>query len=57
MEKNALLPVDRFLHTLKVVEREGAHLAYREVYRYLNFNEIEEYQQQASMVKIPVVAA
>jgi hypothetical protein len=28
MEKNALLPVDRFLHTLKVVEREGAHLAY-----------------------------
>jgi aconitate hydratase 2/2-methylisocitrate dehydratase len=28
-----------------------------EVYRYLNFNEIEEYQQQANTVKIPVVAA
>jgi aconitate hydratase 2/2-methylisocitrate dehydratase len=28
-----------------------------EVYRYLNFNEIEEYQQQANTVKIPVVEA
>ncbi|MCW8973422.1 MAG: bifunctional aconitate hydratase 2/2-methylisocitrate dehydratase [Gammaproteobacteria bacterium] len=28
-----------------------------DVYRYLNFNEIEEYQQQANTVKIPVVAA
>jgi aconitate hydratase 2/2-methylisocitrate dehydratase len=28
-----------------------------DVYRYLNFNEIEEFQQQASTIKIPVVAA
>ncbi|MFO7592920.1 MAG: bifunctional aconitate hydratase 2/2-methylisocitrate dehydratase [Pseudomonadota bacterium] len=28
-----------------------------EIYRYLNFNEIEEYQQQADTIKIPVVAA
>jgi len=28
-----------------------------EIYRYLNFNEIDEYQQQADTVKIPVVAA
>ena len=28
-----------------------------DVYRYLNFNEIDEYQQQANSIKIPVVAA
>jgi len=28
-----------------------------DIYRYLNFNEIEAYQEQASRIKIPVVAA
>jgi aconitate hydratase 2/2-methylisocitrate dehydratase len=28
-----------------------------EIYRYLNFNEIEEYQQQANTVNIPLLSA
>jgi len=28
-----------------------------EIYRYFKFNEIEAYQQQANLVKIPVAAA
>ncbi|MEN8169052.1 MAG: bifunctional aconitate hydratase 2/2-methylisocitrate dehydratase [Pseudomonadota bacterium] len=43
--------VDEYMEKVAMLDTMGA-----DVYRYLNFNEIEEYQQQANTIKIPVVA-